>query len=144
MRDAGSPVMCAMKWQGPLERQMEVDRAGQKRKNTQREAHKETEKIEIRPGHKSPRARHLLSATCRCGARAGIRDTDLVACARPPRPARLNCEVQKRAADGRCPFVLHSDDCRGAKPLRDAPLSPASGEFPPAAKSPGESLHVRQ
>src|SRR5713226_115240 len=91
MGRTGSAVMRAMKWQVPLERQMEVDRAGQKGKHTQREAHKETEKIEIRPGHKSPRARHLLSATCCCGARAGIRDTDLGArcTATPAGPAQL-------------------------------------------------------
>src|SRR5882724_1182307 len=60
MGGAGSSVMRAMKGQVPLEGQMEVDRAGQKRKHAQREAHKETEKIKIRPGHKSPRARNLL------------------------------------------------------------------------------------
>src|SRR6267378_1225251 len=60
MRGTDRSVMRAMKWQVPLERQMEVDCAGQKRKHAQREAHKETEKIKIRPGHKSPRARHLL------------------------------------------------------------------------------------
>src|SRR4029077_14286949 len=59
----GSAVMRAMKRQVPLARQMEVDRPGQKGKHTQREAHQETEKIKIRPGHKSPRARRLLSAT---------------------------------------------------------------------------------
>src|SRR5258708_20338598 len=56
---AGSPVMRAMKWQVPLERQMEVHRAGQKRKNAQRKAYKEAEKIKIRPGHGTPRP-HLL------------------------------------------------------------------------------------
>src|SRR5258708_36549504 len=40
---------------------MDVDRAGQKRKHAQRETHQEAEKIKIRPGHKSPRARHYFA-----------------------------------------------------------------------------------
>src|SRR6266705_1673398 len=40
---------------------MDVDRACQKRKHAQRETHQEAEKIEIRPGHKSPRARHYFA-----------------------------------------------------------------------------------
>src|SRR5213082_1995143 len=108
MRRAAT-VMHAMKWQVPFEWKMEVDRTGQKRKYAQREAHQEAEEIKIRPGHKSPRAQHILRATCRCGARAGIRETDLVAnWAAHPGPAPFNCEVKRQAADGCCPLVdLH-------------------------------------
>ena len=143
MRGAGSPVMRAMKWEVPLEGQMEVDRAGQKRKNAQREAHQETEKIKIRPGHKSPRARRYSPQLAVAARELEFEIRTLLPAARPPRPARLSCEVQKRAADGRCPsVVLHSDDCRDAKPLQGALLNPASGEFPPGARSHGESLRA--
>src|SRR5256712_3065089 len=135
--------MRAMERQVPLEWQMEVDRAGQKRKHAQREAHKETEKIEIGPGHKSPRARHLLCATSRCGARAEIRVTNPVDGSGHRGPVLLNCGVVRQVADGRCPsVVLHSDDCPDARLLRDARPSRASGEFPPVAKSPDANLHV--
>src|SRR5437016_6802488 len=56
---APSRLMRAMEWQVHLERQMDVDRAGQKRKNAQREAHQEAEEIKVRPGHGTPRA-HLV------------------------------------------------------------------------------------
>src|SRR5882757_7346418 len=96
---------------GPMQsgRQMDVRRSAEKRQHTEDEAHQEAEEIKIRPGHKSPRAQHILHATCRCGARAGIRETDLVAnWAAHPGPAPFNCEVKRRAADGRWPLVdLH-------------------------------------
>src|SRR5258708_658203 len=54
-------VMSEMK--GPVEtsRQMNVRCAAEKRQYAEKETHEEAEKIEIRPGHKPPRARHLLS-----------------------------------------------------------------------------------
>ncbi len=44
-----SCVMPRMERQVNAKRQMDVDRARQKRKNAQREAHQETEKIKVRP-----------------------------------------------------------------------------------------------
>src|SRR5260370_37741835 len=136
--------MCPVKGQVPFERQMEVNRAGQKRKNAQREAHQETEKIKIGPGHKSPRARRYFPQLAGSGARAGIRDRDLVNYSGHTRPALLSCEAVKPAADGRCPFVRRCHDCRGVKLLRAAPLNPGSGEFPPAAKSRAATLRAPQ
>src|SRR6266849_4206981 len=114
---------------------MDVDRARQKRKNAQREAHQKAEEIKIRPGHTTPRAQPFTSATYRCGARAGIRDAGPATCYLDPlRSLRLSCGEQ-RAADGRCPSVVpHFDDCRGAILPRGARLSPASGGSPPEAK----------
>src|SRR5260370_29985613 len=147
MHDAASRhsagVMSEMK--GPVEtsRQMNVGRAAEKRQYAKEETHQEAEKIEIGPGHKSPRARHLLCATCRCGARAGIRVTDPVDCPGHHGPALLNCEVVSPAADGRCPsVVLRSDDCPDAKLLRGVRLNRASEECPPRAKSPDANPHA--
>src|SRR6267143_2277534 len=98
VRSAGSRVIRAMERQVPLERQMEVDRAGQKRKNAQRETHKEAEKIKIRPGHTTPRAQPFTSATCRCGARAGIRDAGPVRCYFDP--PGIDTTQLRREADG--------------------------------------------
>src|SRR5258708_5074920 len=101
------------------------------------------EKIEIRPAHKPPRARHLLCATCGCGARAGIRVTDRVDCSGHREPALLNCEVARPAAGGRCrSVVLRSDNCRDARLLRGVRLDRASGESPPGAKSHGANPHA--
>src|SRR3981189_47810 len=91
-------MVCAMKWQGDLERPMDIDTASQKRKNAQGEAHQEAEKIEVRPGHTTPRAQLLTSATCRCGARAGIRDAGPVASYLDP--FRIETAQLRREADG--------------------------------------------
>ncbi len=72
--------MRAMKGQVHFEWEMEVDRTSQERKYTERETHQETQKIKVRPGHTTPRAQHLTNATCRCGARAGIRDAGPASC----------------------------------------------------------------
>src|SRR5260370_2183126 len=102
VRGAGSHVMRAMKGQVDFEWQMEVDRASQERKNTEREAHEETQKIKIRPGHTTPQAQHFTNATCRCGARAGIRDAD------PARryldPPGIDTTPLRRAAGGGSPL----------------------------------------
>src|SRR5208282_675984 len=45
----------SMERQVDMERQMNVDGARQERKNAEREAHQETEEIEVIPGHKTPR-----------------------------------------------------------------------------------------
>src|SRR6267154_6839341 len=98
----------------------------EKRQYAEEEAHEEAEKIEIRPGHKSPRARHLLCATCRCGARAGIRVTDPVDCSGHREPALLNCVVARPAAVARCASVaLHSDDYPDARLPRGVRLNRA-------------------
>src|SRR5882757_2619184 len=122
---------------------MEVRRTAEKRQHAEDETHEEAEKIEVRPGHNSPRAQHVLLATC--GARAGIRDSDPVAFERPTTELTpFNYEVKKRAADGRCPSVLRSDDFPDATLLRDVPPNPACGEFLPGAESPGANLHARR
>src|ERR1700694_5937270 len=54
----------------------------------------------------------------------------------------LSCGEQQTAADDRCPSVPRSDDCPDARLLRGARPNRASGEFPPGAKSPDESLRV--
>jgi hypothetical protein len=46
-----------MKRQVPFEREMDVSRTAKEREHAEREAHDETEKVEISPGHKTPRAR---------------------------------------------------------------------------------------
>src|SRR6202040_3237231 len=101
--------MRAMKGQVHFEWQMEVDRTGQERKHTERETNQETQKIKIRPGHTTPRAQPFTSATCCCGARAGIRDAGPVgATSTLSGSTRLSCGEKQTAADGRCPSVLHS------------------------------------
>src|SRR6266478_681141 len=80
MGSAGSGVMRPVEWQMHLERKMNVNRARQKRKHAEGETHNEAEEIKIRPGHRSPRTRHLPCATSRCAARAGIRDASPVNC----------------------------------------------------------------
>src|SRR6266849_3374143 len=124
---------------------MDVDRARQKRKNAQREAHQKAEEIKIRPGHTTPRAQQFTSATYRCGARAGIQTQALLRVTPTlSGSVRLSCG-ERRAANDRCPSVApHSDDCRGAILPRGARLSPASGGFPPAAKSRGANLRARR
>src|SRR6266850_3256779 len=63
---AGKPagVVPPMKRQVPFEREMDVSRPAEEREHAEREAHDETEKIKISPGHRTPRAR------------AGVRDAD--------------------------------------------------------------------
>src|SRR6267378_2571231 len=143
--------MRAMKGQVHFEWQMEVDRTGQERKYAEREAHQETQKIKIRPGHTTPRAQPFTSATCRCGARVGIRDAGPVSLTSEVRlgatstlsgSTPLSCGEQQTAADDRCPSVPRSDDCPGARLPRGARPNRASGGSPPGAKSPGESLHA--
>jgi hypothetical protein len=75
---AGQPadVVPSMERQVPFERQMDVSRAAEEGQNAERETHDKTEKIEISPGHTTPQAQQFTSATCRCCARAGIRDAD--------------------------------------------------------------------
>src|SRR5580704_18759775 len=68
-----SSVMRAMEGQVHFERQVEVHRACQERKNAQREAHQETEQIEVRPGHKT-----LPNAAPRCADWNSRRDPGLV------------------------------------------------------------------
>src|SRR6266852_808551 len=114
---------------------MEVDRAGQKRKNAQQEAHEEAEKIKISPGHGTPRAHFVRELEFETRALLSATSTLL-------RSTRLSCGEKLTAADDRCPSVPRSDDCRGAKLPRGARPSQVSGEFPPKAKWPGESLHV--
>src|SRR5579864_848153 len=51
-------VMAEMKRQVPFDRQINMDRAREKRNHAERKAHQKTEEIKIRPGHNSPRTRH--------------------------------------------------------------------------------------
>src|SRR2546422_11734482 len=55
---AGQPagVVPPMKRQVPFEWQMDVSRTAKERQHAEREAHDETEKIKISPGHRTPRA----------------------------------------------------------------------------------------
>src|SRR5438128_7758183 len=143
MGGASTGMMRTVKGQMHLERKMNVNRARQERKHAEGEAHNEANEIKIRPGHKSPRTRHLLCATSHCAARAGIRDASPVtATLKLLRPIPLSSAVKRTAADDRCPCALRSDDCRGARPLRDARPGRASEESPPGAKSPGVSLRA--
>src|SRR5712664_815163 len=57
--------MRAMNWQVPFEREMDVSRAAEEREHAEREAHDETEKIEISPGHRTPRAHPCASWSSR-------------------------------------------------------------------------------
>src|SRR5260370_6209223 len=112
---------------------MEVDRAGEKRKNAQQEAHNEAEKIKIRPGHGTPRAHFVRELEFETQALLGATST-------VPGLTPLSCAEKQTAADDRYPSVPRSDDCRGAKLLRGARPNRASGEFPPGPKRPG--LHL--
>src|SRR6266851_5579676 len=114
---------------------MEVDRAGQKQKNAQQEAHNEAEKIKIRPGHGTPRAHFVRELEFETQALLGATST-------VPGLTPLSCAEKQTAADDRYPSVPRSDDCRGAKLLRGARPNRASGEFPPGAKWPGVNLHA--
>ena len=53
---AGQPagVVPPMKRQVPFEWQMDVSRTAKERQHAEREAHDETEKIKISPGHRTP------------------------------------------------------------------------------------------
>src|SRR5260370_38135890 len=113
---------------------MEVDRAGQKRKNAQREAQKEAEKIKIRPGHGTARAHFVRELEFE--TRALLRATSTLL-----RSTRLSCGEKLTAADDRCPSAPRSDDCRGAKLPRGGRPSQVSGEFPAKTKWPGGRLH---
>src|SRR5207247_11298495 len=93
MGGASTGMMRTVKGQMHLERKMNVNRARQERKHAEGEAHEEAEEIKIRPGHKSPRTRHLLCATSRCAARAGIRD-----------PSPACCDLETVPADS-APFL---------------------------------------
>src|SRR5712664_4521923 len=55
---AGQPagVVPPMKRQVPFEREMDVSRTAKERHYAEREAHDETQKIKISPGHRTPRA----------------------------------------------------------------------------------------
>src|SRR5713101_7271074 len=55
---AGQPagVVPPMKRQVPFEWQMDVSRTAKEGQHAEREAHDETEKIKISPGHRTPRA----------------------------------------------------------------------------------------
>src|SRR5207302_3314830 len=136
MRGTGSGVVRPVKWQMHLERKVNVNRARQKRKHAEGETHHEAEEIKIRPGHKSPRTRHLLCATSRCAARAGIRDASPVNCCFELfRSIPLSSGRKRTAADDRCLCVPRSDDCLYATLLPGARPSPGSGESPPGVKS---------
>src|ERR1700674_4772127 len=52
---AACSVMPAMKRQVPFEREMQVHSAREKRQHAERKAHQETEEIEVRPSHTTPR-----------------------------------------------------------------------------------------
>src|SRR5260370_28489444 len=114
---------------------MEVDRAGQKRKNAQQEAHEEAEKIKIRPGHGTPRAHFVRELEFETRALLSATSTLL-------RSTRLSCGEKQTAVDDRYPSVPRSDDCRGAKLPPGARPHRASEEFPPGATWPADSLHV--
>src|SRR6266404_8683028 len=54
--DQPAGVVPPMKRQVPFEWQMDVSRTAKERQHAEREAHDETEKIKISPGHRTPRA----------------------------------------------------------------------------------------
>src|SRR5216684_2692223 len=135
-------VMRAMKRQVPAGGKMDMRRTAEKRQHAEDKSHEETEKIKIRPGHTTPRAQPFTSATCRCGARAGIRDAGPANCYLDPLGVGTAQLRREAAADDRCPSVLRCDDCPDARLLRGARLNRVSGESPPGAKSHGASPHA--
>src|SRR5580693_1532396 len=96
VRGTGSPVMRTMKGQVHFEWQMEVDRAGQEGKYTEGEAHQETQKIKIRPGHGTPRAHFVRELEFETQTLLGATST-------LPGSTPLRCGEQQMAADDRCP-----------------------------------------
>src|SRR5690242_10763940 len=62
-------VMAEMKRQVPFDRQMDVDRTREKRNHAEPKTQQKTDEIKIRPGHTSPRTRHLSrSFPLRCAS----------------------------------------------------------------------------
>src|SRR5438105_6789102 len=89
--------MSEVKRKMPFGRQMDVDSACEKRKHAERKAHKETQKIEIRPGHNSPRTRHS-SANFVAMRELEIRDAD------PSLRIRTRTQFRSGEAGGRWPL----------------------------------------
>src|SRR6266851_7540241 len=106
---------------------MDVDRARQKRKNAQREAHQKAEEIKIRPGHGTPQAHFVRELEFETQALLRVTSTLLGS-------LQLSCGEKRTAANDRYPSALRSDDCPDARLLRGVQPNPASGESPPGAK----------
>src|SRR5579864_157320 len=123
---ACSGVMRAVERQVHFERQVEVDRTRKERKNAQREADQETEQIEVRPGHKTPR-----NAAPRCVDWNSRRGPLWVSYSMNSYSANLE------AADVRCRAA-----CPNAKPLRDVRPDPEYEESPPRAEGHVANLRV--
>src|SRR5260370_35827287 len=84
---------------------MDVGCGGEKRQYAEKETHEETENIEIRPGHKSPRARHLLSQLA-----VAVRELEFESRTLLTAPATMgrHCSIAKWRGRRRLPAPLRS------------------------------------
>src|SRR6267143_991697 len=124
---AGQPagVVPPMKRQVPFEWQMDVSRTAKERQHAEREAHDETEKIKISPGHRTPRAHP-------------VRELEF-----ETQTLQLSFAAT-RAAEGRCLLGSRCAVAQNSKLLQAGQPGPVSGEFPPGAARPCENPPPRQ
>src|SRR6267143_5527982 len=124
---AGQPagVVPPMKRQVPFEWQMDVSRTAKEREHAEREAHDETEKIKISPGHRTPRAHP-------------VRELEF-----ETQTLQLSFAATL-AAEGRCLLGSRFAVARNSKLLQAGQPGLACGESPPEAKPPCVNLHTRR
>src|ERR1700676_258062 len=112
VRRVPAPGMATMsgpvKRQMPLEWQVQMNRASEKRKNAEREADQEAQQIKIRPRHDTPRS---TARTTAFGADR-IREAEI-----------LNSQANLLAGDGRCPTAAPD-----ATPPPDDPVNRVCAE----------------
>src|SRR5467141_4159487 len=117
--------MRAMNWQVPFEREMDVSRTAEERQHAEREAHDETEKIKISPGHRTPRAHPVRELEFETQSLQLSFAATLAADARGLLAPRFLARPGSRLRPG-------------------DPPGQANGESPPAATPPCASLHTRR
>src|SRR6266404_3531866 len=118
-------VVPPMKRQVPFEREMDMSCTAKERQHAEREAHDETEKIEISPGHWTPRAH-------------------------PVRELEFETQTLQfsfaatRAAEGRCLLGSRCAVAQNSKLLQAGQPTPVCGESPPGAARPCVNPPPRQ